>query len=208
MSDSEIVPVWLTGGVSPSAREQQETPRRRRYSRLYFSCNLPTHLQPFSPSNFHTGHTPRTHRGSLQTLHLPALDNNGCMALTVETSNNEGEGPLSPPYWQLRLRSHSSLSSTVAKQKRLSGTIRLEDHTEESSETYNSVWAKAVTIDDFTVVGAGVGPALGSYVVWNCTIETLNVSETIMHYSTCTRSAFKHALGLHSTCTRPSFGLP
>lgn len=68
------------------------------------------------------------------------------------------------------------MSSTVAKQKRLSGTIRLEDHTEESSETYNSVWARSVTIDDFTVVGAGVGPALGSYVVWNCTVETLNVS--------------------------------
>ncbi|KAE9973405.1 hypothetical protein BLS_003614 [Venturia inaequalis] len=92
------------------------------------------------------------------------------MALTVETSNNEGQGPLSPPYWQLRLRSDSSLSTTVA----LSGTIRLEDHTEESSETYNAVWAKSVTIDDFTVVGAGLGPALGSYVVWNCTIETLN----------------------------------
>lgn len=123
-----------------------------------------------------TGYRLRTYRGSLQPLHLPALDN-GCMALTVETSNNGGEGPLSPPYWQLRLRSDSSLSSNpIAKQKRMSGTIRLEDHTEESSETYNAVWAKSVTIDDFTVVGAGVGPALGSYVVWNCTVEILNVS--------------------------------
>ncbi|QDS72965.1 hypothetical protein FKW77_008615 [Venturia effusa] len=99
------------------------------------------------------------------------------MALTVETSNNEGESPLSPPYWHSRLRTASSLSSnSAARQKRMSGSIHLEDHTEESSATYNAVWARAVTVDDFTVVGAGVGPALGSYVVWNCTIETLNGS--------------------------------
>ncbi|TLD24606.1 PX-domain-containing protein [Venturia nashicola] len=93
-----------------------------------------------------------------------------------QTTRNKGQGPLSPPYWQLRLPSDSSLSTKVAKQKRLSGSIRLEDHSEESSETYNAVWSKSVTVHDFTVVGAGVGPALGSYVVWNCTIETLNGS--------------------------------
>lgn len=92
----------------------------------------------------------------------------------THTSNNEGEGPLSPPYWQTILRSDSSLSSnpSATSQKRMSGTIRLEDHTEENAEQYKAVWARSVTIDDFTVVG----PAVGSYVVWNCTIETLNVS--------------------------------
>jgi hypothetical protein len=99
-------------------------------------------------------------------------------SLTTDTTNNEGEGPLSPPYWHMRLRSDSSLSSNPAtSQKRRSGTIRLEDHTEESAEQYKAVWAKSVSVDDFTVVGAGVGPAMGSYVVWSCTVETLNVGE-------------------------------
>ena len=98
-------------------------------------------------------------------------------SLTTDNPNNEGEGPLSPPYWQTRLRSDSTLSSNPAtSQKRRSGTIRLEDHDEESAEQYRAVWAKSVSIDDFSVVGAGVGPAIGSYVVWNCTVETLNVS--------------------------------
>jgi hypothetical protein len=99
-------------------------------------------------------------------------------SLTTDTNNHEGGGPpLSPPYWQTRLRSDSSLSSNPAtNQKRRSGTIRLEDHDEESAEQYRAVWAKSVSIDDFSVVGAGVGPAIGSYVVWNCTVETLNVS--------------------------------
>jgi hypothetical protein len=34
------------------------------------------------------------------------------------------------------------------------------------------LWAKGVTIDEYVVVGQGVG----AYVVWNCTVETLDVS--------------------------------
>ncbi|KAF2875005.1 Phox homologous domain-containing protein, partial [Massariosphaeria phaeospora] len=34
-------------------------------------------------------------------------------------------------------------------------------------------WAKQVTIDDYVVV-SGTAPGLGAYVVWNCTVETLD----------------------------------
>jgi len=51
--------------------------------------------------------------------------------------------------------------------------IGLEDHTDEGSEQCKVLWAKSVTIDDYVVVG-GTAPGLGSYVVWNCTVETLD----------------------------------
>ena len=55
------------------------------------------------------------------------------------------------------------------------GRIRLEDHTDAGSEQCKALWAKHVTIDDYVIV-SGTAPGLGSYVVWNCTVETLNVS--------------------------------
>ena len=56
----------------------------------------------------------------------------------------------------------------------------LEDHTDESSDQCKVLWAKHVTIDDYVVV-SGTAPGLGAYspgqyVVWNCTVETLDVS--------------------------------
>jgi len=53
--------------------------------------------------------------------------------------------------------------------------ISLEDHTDEASEQCRVLWAKSVTIDDYVVV-SGTAPGLGAYVVWNCTVETLDVS--------------------------------
>jgi hypothetical protein len=53
--------------------------------------------------------------------------------------------------------------------------ISLEDHTAEGSEQCRVLWAKGVTIDDYVVV-SGTAPGLGAYVVWNCTVETLDVS--------------------------------
>lgn len=53
--------------------------------------------------------------------------------------------------------------------------IGLEDHTDESSEQCKALWAKGVTIDDYVVV-SGTAPGLGAYVVYNCTVETLDVS--------------------------------
>jgi hypothetical protein len=53
--------------------------------------------------------------------------------------------------------------------------ISLEDHTDDGSEQSKGLWAKSVTIDDYVVV-SGTAPGLGAYVVWNCTVETLDVS--------------------------------
>lgn len=74
-----------------------------------------------------------------------------------------------PPYWRRHDRnvSRASLHS-------LRG-ITLEDHTADpDSETTRGLWARNVAIDDYVVVRGMTG--VGSYVVWNCTIQTLDVS--------------------------------
>jgi hypothetical protein len=66
--------------------------------------------------------------------------------------------------------SRASLSSLA--QSRI---IRLEDHTADpDSETSRGLWARSVAIDDHVVVHGKSG--VGSYVVWNCVIQTLDVS--------------------------------
>lgn len=51
----------------------------------------------------------------------------------------------------------------------------MEDHTADpDSETSRGLWARSVAIDDHVVVHGKSG--VGSYVVWNCTIQTLDVS--------------------------------
>ncbi|KAF1975285.1 Phox-like protein [Bimuria novae-zelandiae CBS 107.79] len=79
-----------------------------------------------------------------------------------------------PPYWQRHERNDSRLScNSVEAAPTL---IRLEDHTDEGSEQCKALWARSVTIDDYVVVGSGTTPALGAYVVWNITVDTLNGS--------------------------------
>jgi hypothetical protein len=76
-----------------------------------------------------------------------------------------------PPYWQRHER-HASYMSSYSTDGPT--PISLEDHTAEGSDQCRVLWAKGVTIDDFTVV-SGTAPGLGAYVVWNCTVETLDV---------------------------------
>lgn len=52
--------------------------------------------------------------------------------------------------------------------------IALEDHSEAHSDESRALWAKQVSIDEWVLVGSG-GLGAGSYVVWNCTVETLEV---------------------------------
>ena len=74
-----------------------------------------------------------------------------------------------PPYWRRHDRNISQ-----ASQSSLRG-ITLEDHTADpDSETTRGLWARSVAIDDHVVVRGMTG--VGSYVVWNCTIQTLDVS--------------------------------
>ncbi|KAF1912660.1 Phox homologous domain-containing protein [Ampelomyces quisqualis] len=77
-----------------------------------------------------------------------------------------------PPYWQRHGR-HPSRMSSCSTDNGHATPISLEDHTAEGSEQCRVLWAKAVTIDDYVVV-SGTAPGLGAYVVWNCTVETLD----------------------------------
>jgi hypothetical protein len=83
-------------------------------------------------------------------------------------------GVVPPPYWQRHERNASYLSTYSAENGRPT-PIGLEDHTDEGTDHFKVLWAKGVTIDDYVVV-SGTAPGLGSYVVWNCTVETLDVS--------------------------------
>jgi hypothetical protein len=79
-----------------------------------------------------------------------------------------------PPYWQAHTRSVSRLSCNSENGAR-PAPILLEDHTDAGSEQCKALWARHVTIDDYVII-SGSAPALGAYVVWNCTVETLDVS--------------------------------
>lgn len=90
-----------------------------------------------------------------------------------ETAAEERPGPppsIVPPYWQHR-RFESYASVNIPKP----APITLEDHTEETSEQTGSLWAKSVLIDDYVVI-QGTVPSLRDYTVWNCKIDTLDVS--------------------------------
>jgi hypothetical protein len=74
-----------------------------------------------------------------------------------------------PPYW----KDHGTDSNSTSEN--LPPTlITLEDHTEEPSDKSTALWAKSVTIQDYVVV-SGSRTGVGAYVVWNCTVDTLEV---------------------------------
>lgn len=74
-----------------------------------------------------------------------------------------------PPYWQ-----YQRGTSQASVRSALPAPITLEDHTSEPSEQTKALWAKSVHIDDYVVV-AGTRAGVGAYVVYNCTIEMLDV---------------------------------
>ncbi|KAF2634907.1 Phox-like protein [Massarina eburnea CBS 473.64] len=79
-----------------------------------------------------------------------------------------------PPYWQRHEPNESRLSCHSVENGSRPTPIRLEDHTDEGSESLNALWAKHVTIDDYVIVGSSTAPAFGAYVVFNITVETLD----------------------------------
>ncbi|CAD6589019.1 MAG: PX domain-containing protein ypt35 [Alectoria sarmentosa] len=95
--------------------------------------------------------------------------------LAEEVSGAESSPSLIPPYWShRRYESYSSVKNTRPP------PITLEDHTEEPSEQSGALWAKSITIDDHVLL-SGTLPNVGSFVVWNCKIETLDTE--ISRYS-------------------------
>ncbi|ORY15038.1 Phox homologous domain-containing protein [Clohesyomyces aquaticus] len=100
-------------------------------------------------------------------------NSNKAQAGAVRPSPRPERNSIVPPYWQRHERNESTLSAASAENLALCQPILLEDHTNEGSEQCKALWAKHVSIDDYVIV-SGSAPGLGAYVVWNCTVETLD----------------------------------
>ena len=88
-----------------------------------------------------------------------------------EINGTDSASALVPPYWShRRYESYSSVKNSKPP------PITLEDHTEDPSEQDGAVWASGVAIDDYVLV-SGTVPSVGNFVVWNCKIETIDVSQ-------------------------------
>lgn len=75
-----------------------------------------------------------------------------------------------PIHWQhRRYESYASVGPTKPP------PITLEDNTEDAPDIKSPLWAKAVEIDDHVVVSGSI-KGVGDYTIWNCKIDTLNVS--------------------------------
>ncbi|KAJ5664690.1 hypothetical protein N7462_011503 [Penicillium macrosclerotiorum] len=100
---------------------------------------------------------------------------------TTSTPKSRPASGVVPPWWQRHERNASRVSQTSLAH---STKITLEDHTvDPDSETTRGLWARSVSIDDYVVVQGKTG--VGSYVVWNCTIQTLDGGPIVvrMRYS-------------------------
>ena len=83
-------------------------------------------------------------------------------------SESSSEVPL---HWQHR-RYESYASANIVRPP----AIILEDRTDQPLECTSPLWAKGVLVDSYVVV-SGKMPSIGDYVVWNCKITTLDVSD-------------------------------
>jgi hypothetical protein len=114
---------------------------------------------------------------------MESLISNGSAALP-NTSNgkdvatSDESSPLSPPFWKTDFQDESAAS---VERRHVRSQIQLEDHTEESSEQFKALWAKSVRIDDYIIIRGAVG--FGAYVVWNCTVDILDVSGVVLSCS-------------------------
>ena len=93
------------------------------------------------------------------------------------TENQASSKSYTPIYWQ-----HRRYESYVSIGRTKSPPIVLEDNTLETPHVKSPLWAKAVTVDDYTIVSGSV-PGVGDYITWTCKIDTLDVSDV-----TCTPS--------------------
>ncbi|KAF2099890.1 hypothetical protein NA57DRAFT_55825 [Rhizodiscina lignyota] len=90
---------------------------------------------------------------------------------------------VSPPYWQTQ---HARSWSNGSLDRSRPAPIALEDHEELGSETSKALWAKHVTVDEPVVVSGNAPSGLGAYVVWNCTVDTLDA----IHWTPLKLAAF------------------
>lgn len=132
----------------------------------------PTPLPSSHPSS--SGHVTTVAASNSQVLGISTDQKKDTSALQTDTANGSSKDrPVSgivPPYWS-HARKASRASQTSLDP---SPAITLEDHTEDpNSETSRGLWAKSVSVNDHVVVQGKTG--IGAYVVWNCTIQTLEV---------------------------------
>jgi hypothetical protein len=122
--------------------------------------------------------------GADTALRLPPCDDGGkpeSQSATLRPGHRPERNSIVPPYW--KRYSQSSLNGNgngngnpnASAENLAPPPIQLEDHTDAGSEQCKALWAKSVTVDDYVIV-SGTAPGVGSYVVWNCTVETLDVS--------------------------------
>lgn len=77
----------------------------------------------------------------------------------------------SPPYW---VQSHQRSVSNISVDSAIPGAITLRDNTDGKDDRNQACWARGVHIDDHTIVNGG-RTGIGAFVVWNITVETLDV---------------------------------
>ena len=82
----------------------------------------------------------------------------------------QSNGTTAPIHWQ-----HRRYESYVSIGHGKPTPIALEDNTEEVPDVKSPLWAKAVAIDGFVLVSGGLR-GVGDYTIWNCKIDTLDVS--------------------------------
>jgi len=76
-----------------------------------------------------------------------------------------------PPFWNKHGRSASSVSYQSISHLR-PPAISLEDHSDADHDSGRACWARHAVVDSWVVVSGATG--IGAYVVWNCTVETIN----------------------------------
>ena len=99
-------------------------------------------------------------------------DERAALNAASEGSSGEGSGvqsPLTPTHW---LSSHHRRESYTSIDDDRPPAITLEDHTEGDPLDGDVVWAKAIYIEDYVIVG-GNAANVGSFVSWHCRIDTL-----------------------------------
>ncbi|GAB7344588.1 hypothetical protein MBLNU457_3083t2 [Dothideomycetes sp. NU457] len=90
---------------------------------------------------------------------------------TVVASTDTAIEDNPPPFWNKHGRSASSVSYQSISHLR-PPNITLEDHSDEDDESGRACWAKHAAVDSWVVISGATG--IGAYVVWNCTVETIN----------------------------------
>lgn len=80
---------------------------------------------------------------------------------------------IAPIHWQ-----HRRYESYVSIGHSKPAPIALEDNTEGVPDVKSPLWAKAVAIDGFVLVSGSLR-GVGDYTIWNCRIDTLDVSSSL-----------------------------